>query len=98
MARLLKCRGPGFYPNVSPPSLVYIYYHTRELVECVFEGSSRQRKDTKTLYMVDVVQLVRTPDCGSGGREFESPHSPQPCPQQSKRGTELALLSSLLEE
>ncbi len=27
--------------------------------------------------MVDVVQLARTPDCGSGGREFESPRSPQ---------------------
>ena len=23
--------------------------------------------------MVDIAQLVRAPDCGSGGREFESP-------------------------
>ncbi len=28
MARLLKCRGPGFYPNVSPPSFgMYILSH-----------------------------------------------------------------------
>ena len=27
--------------------------------------------------MVDVVQLARTPDCGSGGRGFESHLSPQ---------------------
>ena len=26
--------------------------------------------------MVSVVQLVRTPDCGSGGRQFESVHLP----------------------
>ena len=26
--------------------------------------------------MVSVVQLVRTPDCGSGGRQFESAHLP----------------------
>ena len=31
--------------------------------------------------MVDVAQLVRVPDCGSEGREFES-HLP---PQQKKR-------------
>ena len=29
-------------------------------------------KDKKRLDMVAVVQLVRTPDCGSGGRQFES--------------------------
>lgn len=27
--------------------------------------------------MVIVAQLVRAPDCGSGGRGFETPHSPQ---------------------
>ncbi len=27
--------------------------------------------------MVDVAQLVRAPDCGSGGREFKSRHPPQ---------------------
>lgn len=27
--------------------------------------------------MADVAQLVRAPDCGPGGREFNSPHSPQ---------------------
>ena len=28
MARLLKCRGPGFFPNVSPPSFgMYILSH-----------------------------------------------------------------------
>lgn len=26
--------------------------------------------------MVIVAQLVRAPDCGSGGRGFETPHSP----------------------
>ena len=42
-------------------------------------------RDAAGLYeghMVDVVQLVRTPDCGSGGREFESPHSPHHIPVQ----------------
>jgi hypothetical protein len=29
--------------------------------------------------MVDVAQLVRAPDCGSGGRGFKSPHSPFFC-------------------
>ena len=28
--------------------------------------------------MVGVAQLVRAPDCGSGGRGFETRHSPQP--------------------
>ena len=28
-------------------------------------------------HMVGVAQLVRAPDCGSGGREFDSLHSPQ---------------------
>ena len=28
-------------------------------------------------FVVDVAQLVRAPDCGSGGREFESHHPPQ---------------------
>lgn len=32
--------------------------------------------------MVMIVQMVRTPDCGSGGREFESRSSPK----QWKRG------------
>ena len=27
--------------------------------------------------MVGVAQLARAPDCGSGGRGFESPRSPQ---------------------
>ena len=27
--------------------------------------------------MVDIVQLARTPDCGSGGRRFESDYPPQ---------------------
>ena len=27
--------------------------------------------------VVDVAQLVRAPDCGSGGRGFESHHPPQ---------------------
>ena len=70
-------RSKIFYLKVSPPFLVFIYYHTRALVECVFEGSRRQKKDTKTLCMVGVVQLARTPDCGSGGRRFESGHPPQ---------------------
>jgi hypothetical protein len=28
--------------------------------------------------MVDVAQLVRAPDCGSGGRRFESGYPPHP--------------------
>ena len=31
----------------------------------------------KACYMADVAQLVRALDCGSGGRGFESHHSPQ---------------------
>jgi hypothetical protein len=30
--------------------------------------------------MVDVAQLVRAPDCGSGGRGFESHHPPHIAP------------------
>ena len=29
-------------------------------------------EENRIIYMVVVVQLVRTPDCGSGGRGFES--------------------------
>ena len=32
--------------------------------------------------MVVVVQLVRTPDCGSGGRRFESGLPPKLSPQE----------------
>ena len=32
--------------------------------------------------MVVVVQLVRTPDCGSGGRRFESGLPPKKNPQE----------------
>ena len=39
-------------------------------------------KDKKRLDMVAVVQLVRTPDCGSGGRVFESRQSPHRQTQQ----------------
>ncbi len=28
--------------------------------------------------MVDIAQLVRAPDCGSGGRRFESGYPPHP--------------------
>ena len=28
------------------------------------------------IFMVDIAQLVRAPDCGSGGRGFESHYSP----------------------
>jgi hypothetical protein len=31
--------------------------------------------------MVIVVQLVRTPDCDSGGRGFEPHHSPEKAPE-----------------
>ena len=37
---------------------------------------------TPTDHMVTVVQLVRTPDCGSGGRQFESARSPHRQTQQ----------------
>ena len=39
-------------------------------------------KDKKRLDMVDVAQLVKAPDCGSGDREFESHHSPHRHKQQ----------------
>ena len=35
--------------------------------------------------MVGVAQLVRAPDCGSGGRRFESDYPPQYIPGQYKR-------------
>ena len=33
----------------------------------------------KFIEMVSVAQLVRAPDCGSGGWGFKSPHSPSQC-------------------
>ena len=48
--------------------------------------------------MVGVAQLVRAPDCGSGGRGFETRHSPHTNAQRSDRLTETinhALASSL---
>ena len=43
MARLLKCRGPGLIPKVSPPSSgMYILSH-EDLAECVSEASRRQK-------------------------------------------------------
>ncbi len=33
-------------------------------------------KKSASNYVVGVAQLVRAPDCGSGGRGFKSPHSP----------------------
>ena len=62
--------------------LVCIYYHIRNWLSVCLKQAGAKRKDTKTLYMVGVVQLARTPDCGSGGRRFESGHPPQPCPQE----------------
>ena len=38
--------------------------------------------------MVSVAQLVRAPDCGSGGRGFESHHSPN----NNKKGAEAPFL------
>ncbi len=34
----------------------------------------------KNQYMVDIAQLVRAPDCGSGGRGFESHYPPHEIP------------------
>ena len=44
--------------------------------------------------MVSVVQLVRTPDCGSGGRQFESAHLPHGLPLPIKRGLYASLAVS----
>ena len=45
--------------------------------------SSRRGFDSHhLLHMVAVVQLVRTPDCGSGGRQFESAQPPHRQTQQ----------------
>jgi hypothetical protein len=38
--------------------------------------------------MVGVAQLVRAPDCGSGGRGFETRHSPHSSPQRNHQRTE----------
>ena len=39
-------------------------------------------------YMVGIAQLVRVPDCGSGGRRFESGYPPHfPLSQEGKRTT-----------
>ena len=43
-----------------------------ESAKLLFGGSN----PLGTSNMVAVAQLVRAPDCGSGGREFESPRSP----------------------
>ena len=43
------------------------------------------RKSTLT---ANVAQLVRAPDCGSGGRGFESPHSPYDAPASCPSGNE----------
>ena len=50
------------------------FYHKIHL--CLFSGDAKspERLDFKAL--VGVAQLVRAPDCGSGGRGFESHHSP----------------------
>ena len=38
---------------------------------------STKKLHTSALGMVGIAQLVRAPDCGSGGREFESHYPPQ---------------------
>ena len=38
------------------------------------------------LFMVGVAQLVRAPDCGSGGRGFESHHPPHQVNNLGGRG------------
>ena len=43
----------------------------------VFFANSKPVTKFAVLKMVDVVQLVRTSDCDSEGRGFESHHSPQ---------------------
>lgn len=45
-------------------------------------------------HMVGIVQLVRTPDCGSGGRRFESDYSPQAltCPLMNGKRMSYRLL------
>lgn len=53
MALLLKCRGPGFHPNINPPSFG-IYIITRgKLWLSVFEVSRHQKKRYEnSFYMV----------------------------------------------
>ena len=48
-------------------------------------GSSPARGNISQLrqYVAALVQLVRTPDCGSGGRGFE-PHMPPTKPTRTK--------------
>jgi hypothetical protein len=40
-------------------------------------------------FVVNVAQLVRAPDCGSGGRGFESHHSPHLCHQEIAQAVSL---------
>src|SRR5690606_12154292 len=47
----------------------------RETVAAALDGE--EAKGLHTAPMAGVAQLVRAPDCGSGGRGFETHHSPQ---------------------
>lgn len=47
----------------------------RENRQQLYLADGREQVKIET-YMVGVAQLVRAPDCGSGCRGFESPHSP----------------------
>ena len=69
-------KGAKYTRGRLPVKLVYT-----ECVETKSEALKRELKikkysKDKKEFMVNVVQLVRTPDCGSGGRGFEYPHSP----------------------
>lgn len=44
--------------------------------------------------MVGVVQLVRTPGCGPGGRQFESARSPQSSSWMNREGKQQVLRDS----
>ena len=57
--------------KVDPPALVVQWIRIRDYGSCD-EGSNPSRGT----YMVRLVQLVRTPDCGSGSRRFESVIAP----------------------
>ncbi len=45
--------------------------------------------------MVIVAQLVRAPDCGSGGHEFDSHYPPQQRDRKRRFATTLSILSIL---
>ena len=60
----------------SEHSLMVTFAGARHIPDASAFRARRETQLGNEHCMVGVAQLVRAPDCGSGGRGFESPHSP----------------------